>query len=41
MVLTDGSPVDFTSCHDCEHKTWTDSGVDLALAGVLDKTRRR
>jgi hypothetical protein len=41
MVLTDGSPVDFTSCHDCEHKTWTGPAGDLALTGVLDKTRRR
>ena len=41
MVLTDGSPVDFTSCHDCEHKTWSGSGEDLALSGVLDRTRRR
>jgi hypothetical protein len=41
MVLTDGSPVDFTSCHDCEHKLWTGPGGDLALTGVLDRTRRR
>ena len=26
MVLTDGTPVDFTSCHDCEHKVWTGTG---------------
>jgi len=41
MTLTDGSLVDFTSCHDCEHKTWSDTAGDLALAGVLDRTRRR
>jgi hypothetical protein len=41
MTLTDGSPVDFTSCHDCEHKVWTGPGGDLALPGVLDRTRRR
>ena len=41
MTLTDGTPVDFTSCHDCEHKVWTDCGGDLALTGVLDRTRRR
>ena len=40
MTLTDGSPVDFTSCHDCEHKLWTGPGGDLALTGVLDRTRR-
>ncbi len=41
MTLTDGSPVDFTSCQDCEHKLWTGPTGDLALAGVLDRTRRR
>jgi hypothetical protein len=41
MTLTDGTPVDFTSCHDCEHKVWTGAQGDLALTGVLDRTRRR
>ena len=41
MTLTDGTPVDFTSCHDCEHKLWTDDGGDLALTGVLARTRRQ
>ena len=41
MTLTDGSPVDFTSCHDCEHKNWSDTAGDLALTGVLDRTRRQ
>jgi hypothetical protein len=41
MTLTDGTLVDFTSCHDCEHKVWSDQGGDLALTGVLDHTRRQ
>lgn len=41
MTLTDGTPVDFTSCHDCEHKVWTGTNGDLALTGVLDRTRRQ
>ena len=42
MTLTDGTPVDFTSCHDCEHKLWSDDGGgDLALTGVLARTRRQ
>jgi hypothetical protein len=41
MTLTDGTPVDFTSCHDCEHKLWTDHAGDLALTGVLARTRRQ
>jgi len=24
MTLTDGTPVEFVSCHRCEHKTWRD-----------------
>ena len=41
MNLTDGTPVDFTSCHRCEHRTWesTADGV-LPVATVLDRTRR-
>jgi hypothetical protein len=44
MTLTDGTPVEFVSCHTCEHKTWVDaSGVqhrELPVASVLDKTRK-
>jgi len=44
MTLTDGTPVDFTSCHRCEHKTWRDATgtdpVELAVDNVLDKTRK-
>jgi transcription elongation factor Elf1 len=44
MTLTDGTPVEFVSCHHCEHKTWRDaSGTDrevLAVDSVLDKTRK-
>lgn len=41
MTLTDGSPVDFTSCHDCEHKAWQGTAGDLGLPGILDRARRR
>jgi hypothetical protein len=44
MTLTDGTPVEFVSCHRCEHKTWVDaSGVqhrELPVSTVLDKTRK-
>jgi len=50
MTLTDGTPVEFVSCHRCEHKTWRDASgaaaselaVDsvLAVESVLDKTRK-
>ena len=42
MTLTDGSPVEFTSCHRCEHRTWAEQGSARALPvdRVLDKTRK-
>lgn len=43
MALTDGSPVHFTSCHRCEHRTWEEQGsrtAVLPVQRVLDKTRK-
>ena len=40
MTLTDGAPVDFTSCHACEHKTWRRDGAPLDLSTVLAKTTK-
>ena len=40
MNLTDGTPVEFTSCHRCEHKTWDHEGVPLSVDTVLERTRR-
>jgi hypothetical protein len=42
MNLTDGSPVEFTSCHKCEHRTWAEQGTAKALpvGRVLDRTRK-
>ena len=40
LVLTDGSPVDFTSCHKCEHKSWVHEGTDLPIDTVLAKARK-
>jgi hypothetical protein len=43
MALTDGSPVEFTSCHRCEHRTWQEPGTSgkvLPVQRVLDKTRK-
>ena len=42
MALTDGSPVEFVSCHSCEHRAWSDdAGAVLPVANVLDKARKR
>ena len=40
MNLTDGTPVEFTSCHRCEHRTWEHGGDALSVDSVLDRTRR-
>ena len=42
MNLTDGSPVEFVSCHRCEHRTWSEAGSASALpvARVLDRARK-
>jgi hypothetical protein len=44
MTLTDGTPVEFVSCHRCEHKTWRDASGEehheLPVDSVLDKTRK-
>jgi hypothetical protein len=40
MTLTDGSRVDFRSCHVCEHKTWTEAGTGLDVSAVLRKAQK-
>ena len=40
MTLTDGSSVDFASCHRCENRSWTQGGRELDIATVLGKTRK-
>jgi hypothetical protein len=40
MSLTDGTPVEFTSCHRCEHRSWVQQGERLEFEHVLDKTRK-
>ena len=41
MSLTDGTPVDFTSCHRCEHRSWEHAGDALAVESVLERSRKR
>ena len=40
MTLTDGSIVDFASCHACERKTWKQEGRELDIAAVLGKAQK-
>jgi hypothetical protein len=41
MNLTDGTPVDFTSCHHCEHRSWQHAGDALGVEAVLERARKR
>ncbi|MGH8870120.1 MAG: hypothetical protein ACRDYU_19295 [Actinomycetes bacterium] len=40
MRLTDGTPVDFTSCHACESRSWEADGMPLAVDEVLLRARK-
>ncbi len=40
MTLTDGSSVDFASCHSCETKSWRQGGRELDITTVLGKAQK-
>ncbi|MFN8077200.1 MAG: hypothetical protein U0Q15_17515 [Kineosporiaceae bacterium] len=40
LCLTDGTPVEFTSCHRCEHRTWEHAGIELSVDAVLNRSRK-
>ena len=40
LSLTDGTPVQFTSCHECDHRTWEHEGMPLSREHVLERTRK-
>ena len=40
MTLTDGSHVDFASCHRCENRWWVQDGALLSFDVVIEKTRK-
>lgn len=41
MTLTDGTPVSFSSCHNCEHRVWSDEAGRLDFADVLTRATKR
>jgi transcription elongation factor Elf1 len=41
MTLTDGTPVNFSSCHNCEHRVWADEAGRLDFADVLARATKR
>lgn len=40
MTLTDGTPVEFTSCHECEHRSWNHDGGELKFTDVLARATK-
>jgi Zn ribbon nucleic-acid-binding protein len=40
MTLTDGTPVNFSSCHNCEHRVWADEAGRLDFADVLTRATK-
>jgi hypothetical protein len=41
MTLTDGTPVNFSSCHNCEHRAWADAAGTLDFADVVRRATKR
>ncbi|MCI2237872.1 hypothetical protein MO973_30755 [Paenibacillus sp. TRM 82003] len=41
MSLTDGTEVEFVSCHVCEERSWLSPGGPLSVDSVLDRTRKQ
>jgi hypothetical protein len=41
MTLTDGTPVRFASCHDCEHRSWSHEGEELQCADVSARATKQ
>lgn len=40
MRLTDGTPVNFSSCRNCEARRWEHDGMVLSVQDVLERTRK-
>lgn len=40
MTLTDGTAVDFASCHSCEARSWKQGGLELDITAVLGKAQK-
>jgi hypothetical protein len=41
MSLTDGTPVQFVSCHVCEQRSWESAAGPMTVDAVLDRTRKQ
>jgi hypothetical protein len=40
MTLTDGTPVQFASCHECEHRHWMHDGSTLDFTDVIARATK-
>ena len=40
MTLTDGTPVQFASCHECEHRHWSHEGSSLDFSDVISRATK-
>jgi hypothetical protein len=40
MTLTDGTPVRFASCHECEHRHWSHEGDNLDFSDVISRATK-
>jgi DNA-directed RNA polymerase subunit M/transcription elongation factor TFIIS len=40
MTLTDGTPVQFSSCHRCEHRHWSHEGRALSFSDVITRATK-
>ena len=41
MTLTDGTPVQFASCHECEHRHWSHDGRTLQFTDVITRATKQ
>ena len=41
MTLTDGTPVEFASCHECEHRSWSHDGGRLPFTDVIARATKQ
>lgn len=41
MTLTDGTPVQFASCHECEHRSWSHDGSRLEFLDVIARATKQ
>ena len=41
MTLTDGTPVQFASCHECEHRSWSHDGGQMPFTDIITRATKQ